>query len=91
MIYSVVGLYDNLMGPLLIYICDIKFFRNAVWFNSAIARKETMPFPNVIPPIPVSAYKDIFKQKRFLLIQFYKLILLLFYLDRFINLGLYYI
>ena len=36
MSYVVLGLFDNLVDPLRIYICNIKFFGCVVCFNSAI-------------------------------------------------------
>ena len=90
MSYLVVGLFDNLLGPLLYLFCDMKFFGYAVCSNSAIARKGAMPYLKVIYSIPIVACLATFEQKGFLLIQFYKA-MLLFYFDLFLNLGFYYI
>ena len=37
MFYLVVNIFDNLVGPFCIYICDFKLFGCAVCFDSAIA------------------------------------------------------
>ena len=49
--YLVDGLFDKLVGPFCIYICDMN-----LCFNSAIAKKVAMPFSKVTQSIPVSAY-----------------------------------
>ena len=79
-------LFDNLVCPYFEFIFVISSSLTAVSYNSVIARKGVLPFPINMHPIPLGAYKAIFKQKRFLLIQFYEVLLVLFYFDLFLYL-----
>ena len=71
MSYLVVGLFDDLVGPL-IYICDIKFFGCAVCFNST---KGMNAFGFSLSHISYSNWRllSYFYAKTFLLFQFFKL------------------
>ena len=46
--YLLLGLFDDLVNPCRIYICDIKFLDLVVCFNLVIARKGAMAFHKVI-------------------------------------------
>ena len=71
--------------PFQVYVCDIEFFGCAICFHFSIARKRAMPSPQVMHFIPVCLSSYLFVQKCFLLVQFHKLIDLLFYFDFFLN------
>ena len=66
--YLMKGLFDNLVRPLLLLfcICDCECFDCAVFFNLAIARKQTMPSSEVVHPISIGAYQAVLEQKHLL-------------------------
>ena len=58
----VLDVFDNIVDPFCVYICDMKFFVHPVCFNLAIATKAAMSFHkshNLFQYAP-------FKSKRFL-------------------------
>ena len=61
MSYSVMGLLDDLVGPLLFLFL---WFGCTICFDSAIWRKRSVHFPKVTQFFPISSYLALFKQKR---------------------------